>query len=102
MSTFPKTQPGFLLLLLAVLLEALPGRCQTPPPLPAGPLLARAPQNTRWEITYSYKREGVPKEKAAPGALDPKENPGSPKSVASDPHPRLVTVIKTPEAPESK
>jgi len=90
--------PFRLLPLLATLLLPLPGYSQTPVPLPSGPLLARAPQNTRWEIKYAYGKGDDPKKKAAADTLPPMGDPSSGKTVSSDPRPRRIMVIKTPEA----
>ncbi|MEI8234661.1 MAG: hypothetical protein WCH57_08245 [Verrucomicrobiota bacterium] len=85
-------------LFLATLLMPLPGRSQTPAQLPAGPLLARVPQNTRWEIKFTYGKGGDTLKKAAAEALPPASDPSSGKTVSSDPRLRRVMVIKTPEA----
>ena len=59
---------------------------QTPAPLPSGPLLNRAPQDTKWEITFQYGSE--------PPCHGDSAQPG--KAIGMDIRKLKITVTKTP------
>jgi len=98
MKTLPSFPSRILCLFSAVLLLPSAARSQTPPALPDGPLLKRAPQNICWEIKYKYGKEAGAKENAASEMSPPQSGSLAGNSVSSDTRPLSVKVTKTPDA----